>query len=150
MRAALAARRDPNFVIVGRTSAAGISNLDDAILRAKTYASTGVDAIFLAAIRSRHELEAIADAVDVPIILGGVDSSFMDLNYLARLGVRICLQGHQTFLAAVQAVHTTLSALRAGASPDELVDTATLQLVKRLCRQDEYDRFSKEFLGTTK
>src|SRR6202045_942747 len=44
MRAALAAREDPSFVIVGRTSAAAITGTDDAVARAKAYADAGVDA----------------------------------------------------------------------------------------------------------
>jgi len=51
MRAALAARSDPNLVIAGRTSAAILNGIEDAIARAKAYEATGVDAIFLVGLK---------------------------------------------------------------------------------------------------
>src|SRR5579859_3263561 len=60
MKAALDARRDPSLVIVGRTGAVSISSLDDAILRAKAYEATGVDALFFTGIKAKTELEAIS------------------------------------------------------------------------------------------
>jgi len=114
MKAALAGRRDRDVVIAGRTSAIGISGLAVTILRAKAYEAAGVDAMFLVGVKTREELEAIAAEVQIPIILGGVPAALMDRTYLASRGVRICLQGHQPFQAAVRAIHDTLKALREG------------------------------------
>src|SRR5579871_4220747 len=71
IKAALGARRDPALVIIGRTGAASITSLDDAITRVKAYEACGVDALFLTGIRTEAELEAIAAATHLPIILGG-------------------------------------------------------------------------------
>ena len=65
------ARSDPSLVIMGRTGAASITRLDDAIARAKAYEATGVDALFFTGVKSRGELEAIAAATTLPIVLGG-------------------------------------------------------------------------------
>src|SRR6201992_3674624 len=46
MKAALDARGDPSLVIIGRTGAASVTSVDDAIVRAKAYQATGVDALF--------------------------------------------------------------------------------------------------------
>src|SRR4051812_12357582 len=67
MRAALAAREDSSFVIVGRTSAVSITGIDDAIARAKAYESAGVDALFFAGGMNREQLDALADAVKIPL-----------------------------------------------------------------------------------
>jgi carboxyvinyl-carboxyphosphonate phosphorylmutase len=52
MRAALAARQDPDLVIVGRTVAMGSTSTEDALARAKAYAAAGVDAFSLSASRT--------------------------------------------------------------------------------------------------
>src|ERR1700755_1380415 len=66
MKAALDGRGDPSLVVIARTGAASITSLDDAIVRAKAYEATGVDALFFTGIKSRAELEAIAAATRLP------------------------------------------------------------------------------------
>jgi carboxyvinyl-carboxyphosphonate phosphorylmutase len=117
MRAALEGRQDPGLVVVGRTSAPSLTGIEDTAARATAYEAAGVDAIFLVGVKTRAELEAVAGAVSVPILLGGVGAELNDLDYLSARGVRICLQGHQPFMAAVNAVHATLKALREGTPP---------------------------------
>ena len=63
MRAALAARQDPDLVIVGRTIAMGSTGTEDALARAKAYAATGVDAFFFVGIKDRAQLDAAAAAL---------------------------------------------------------------------------------------
>jgi carboxyvinyl-carboxyphosphonate phosphorylmutase len=76
MRAALEARRDSGLVICGRTSAASMTGVADAIVRAKAYAAAGVDAIFLVGVKTRADLDAIADEIKLPLILGGAAVAF--------------------------------------------------------------------------
>lgn len=146
MRAALAARRDPGLVIAGRTSAPSISGVADTIARASAYAAAGVDAIFLVGIKSRSDLETIAAQVKLPLILGGAGKDIMDRNLLAQHGVRVCLQGHQPFAAAVRAVYDTLKALRDGTPPEKIDTAASEELMKKLTRNDDYARWMKDWL----
>ncbi|MEO8158782.1 MAG: isocitrate lyase/PEP mutase family protein [Betaproteobacteria bacterium] len=146
MRAAVAARCDPGLVIAARTGAPSISGIADTIARAKAYAATGVDAIFLIGIKSRSDLEAVAAQVRLPLILGGAGKDIMDRDLLARHGVRVCLQGHQPFAAAVRAVHDTLKALRDGAAPDEIETAASDEMMKKFTRNDDYVRWMKDWL----
>src|SRR6266851_8946559 len=101
MKAALAGRQDPALCIAGRTSAISISGLDDAIARGKAYEEAGVDALFFVGVRTRVELDAISAATRLPLILGGGTPELSDLAYLSARRVRIALQGHQPFAAAV-------------------------------------------------
>ena len=146
MRAAVEARRDSGLVIAGRTSAASITGVADAIERAKAYQAAGVDAVFLVGVKTRADLDAIAAEIKLPLILGGAGKELLDLAYLAERGVRVCLQGHQPFMAAVRAVHTTLKALREGTPPERLDGIASDELVKRVTRADDYGRWTKEWL----
>jgi carboxyvinyl-carboxyphosphonate phosphorylmutase len=147
MKAALAGRQDKALAVLGRTSAVAITGLDDALARVRAYEAAGVDAIFLAGLRTRQELDAIASAVRVPLVLGNVTPELADRDYLAGRGVRICLQGHAPFMAAVRAVHDTLKALRDGTPPAALTGFPSGALMKQVTRQDAYDRWTKEFLG---
>ncbi|MDH3715690.1 MAG: isocitrate lyase/phosphoenolpyruvate mutase family protein, partial [Gammaproteobacteria bacterium] len=113
MRAAVAARRDPSLVIAGRTHL-GITDVDDAVRRISAYAAAGVDAIFLVGVKTRDDLAALTATVDVPLILGGHAPELQDRDYLASQGVRVALQGHKPFMAAVQGVYDTLRALKEG------------------------------------
>jgi oxaloacetate decarboxylase len=146
MRAALAARQDPGLVIVGRTQAISVTSLDDTIARGKAYAAAGVDALFFVGLKKRAELDAIAAAVDRPIILGGGSAELEDRDYLAARGVRVALQGHQPFMAAVRAVHDTLKALRDGVKPKDLPGVASAELMKTVTRDAEHRHWMKEFL----
>ncbi|MFL6819502.1 MAG: oxaloacetate decarboxylase [Bradyrhizobium sp.] len=150
MKAALDARRDRSLVIMGRTGAASITNVEDAIVRASAYEATGVDALFFTGIKSRAQLEAIRGATKLPIVLGGAPEDMSDFGYLRTQRVRIALQGHAPFAAAAQAVHETLRALREGLPPKELKGLASPALTARLTREAEMRARSSEFLGLQK
>src|SRR5262249_46278475 len=62
LRAATAARRDRDFVIIARTDARGVTGFDDAVRRAKLYLDAGADAIFPEALESEAEFRAFAQA----------------------------------------------------------------------------------------
>lgn len=147
MKAALAGRQDPALCIAGRTSAVAISGLDDAIARGRAYEQAGVDALFFVGVRTRAELDALSAATTLPIILGGVTGELTDKDYLGARRVRIALQGHQPFAAAVKAVHDTLKALRDGTPPGKLGGVADAELMKRVTRDADYARWTKDFLG---
>jgi oxaloacetate decarboxylase len=147
MKAAIAGRQDPLLAIAGRTSAIQIAGLDDAIARGKAYEQVGVDALFFVGVRTRAELDALSAATKLPIILGGGTPELSDRDYLASRRVRIALQGHQPFAAAVKAVHDTLKALREGTPPSKLSGVADAELMKRVTRDGDYSKWTQEFLG---
>jgi carboxyvinyl-carboxyphosphonate phosphorylmutase len=147
MRAALSARRDPELVIVGRTSALAFAGIEEAVARARAYCAAGVDALFIVGMKSREQLEAIAPAAGVPVFLGNVGADLMNLDYLSAHGVRVCLQGHQPFMASVRATYETLKALREGTPPARIEGTAAAELMQRLTRDEDYRLWAKKFLG---
>jgi carboxyvinyl-carboxyphosphonate phosphorylmutase len=147
MRAALAAREDKSLMIIGRTSAAAISGIDDAIARAKAYEAVGVDALFFAGGMNPANLDAMAASVKLPLMLGGGGGGMSDKAYLASRNVRIALQGHQPFSAAVQAVYDTLKALREGVKPADLQGIASAEMMKRVTREGDFKSWTEKFLA---
>ncbi|UYN95505.1 MAG: isocitrate lyase/PEP mutase family protein [Enhydrobacter sp.] len=147
MKAALAGRQDPSLCIAGRTSAVQVTGLEDAIARARAYQEVGVDALFMVGVRARAELDAISAATRLPLILGGGTPELSDRDYLGSRRVRVALQGHQPFAAAVKAVHDTLKALREGTPPAKLAGVADAELMKRVTREGDYGAWTKTFLS---
>jgi len=147
MKAALSARQDKNLVIAGRTSALAIANLDEAVKRAKAYEAAGVDAVFLAGGVTVDAVEAVSGAIRIPLILGGGSGQLGDLSWLATHRVRVALQTHAPFSAAVQAVYDTLKALRDGVAPRDLKNIASPELMRRVTRADNYQQWTTDFLG---
>jgi len=147
MKAALSARQDAQMIVLGRTSAVGPNGVDDGIRRASAYLDAGVDGVMFVGVKTRAELEAIAGAIDAPIMLGGNGAELQDPVYLSECGVRVSLQGHQPFMAAVQAMHDCLKALRDGTPPAQLEGIASGDLMKRLSRDADYRNWQKEYLA---
>ena len=147
MKAALDGRGDPSLVIMGRTGAASINSIDDAIRRARAYEAAGVDALFFTGIKSRAELEAIASATRLPIVLGGAPEELNVLEYLAGQRVRIALQGHAPIAAATQAVYETQKALRNGTAPKNLKGLPSSDLTSRITREADVKARSADVLG---
>ncbi len=149
MKAAVAARADPSLVIVGRTSAVSVTGLDDAIARAKAYQAAGVDALFLLGVTTRAEVEALANAVSLPMVMAGPSWRIMSPEQLAAHKVKICLRGHPTLPAAIQAMHATLKAQREGIEPADLPGLASKALMAQVTRRADYDRWMADYLGAT-
>jgi oxaloacetate decarboxylase len=147
MRAALAAREDKSLTIIGRTSSPSITGLADGIERLKAYEAEGVDALFIAGGLTRQDLDAIAEEIKIPLMLGGISGDLQDKDYLASRGVRIALQGHQPFSAAVKAIYDTLKALREGTKPSALGGIASSEIMARVTRERDYKSWTEKFLG---
>jgi len=144
MKAALAGRQDPSLAIFGRTSAMAVTGVADTIARARAYEACGVDAIFLVGVKTRAQLDAVAAEIKIPLMLGTATPELMDLDYLSAAGVRLCLQGHLPIMAAIRAVHDTLSALRRGEKPQGAADA---EMMKRVTRDSDYQSWLKNFLS---
>lgn len=146
IKAALSARQDPDLVIAGRTSAVSITGIEDTVQRLQAYEEAGADILFAVGIRTRQQLETLSQATTLPLFMGGLPIDMMDKSYLASQRVRISLQGHQPFAAAVQAIEDTLRNLRAGVAPADLDRIADKSTMVRLMKQDELDLTVSNFL----
>lgn len=150
IRAALQARGDSSLVIVGRTGAASITSVDDAIVRARAYQAEGVDALMVTGVKTRAELEAISAATTLPIVLGGPTEEMADWDFLAAQRVRIAVQGHAPIATATQAIFATLQAIRDGAAPKELQGLASSDLMDWVTRAALVKQRAADVLGLKK
>ena len=94
IRAAVDARRDPNFLIMARTDIAAVDGLDAAIDRAKALVDAGADAIFPEAMRDLSEFEAMRKAISVPLLANMTEfgkSELFSSQQLADVGINIVI-----------------------------------------------------------
>lgn len=145
LRAALSARRDPLLLIVARTASLKVDNIESVVARARAYAATGVDALFITGLKKLEDLDAIRAAVGLPIIVGTAPG--LNRDDLAARGVRFCLQGHAAVAAAVKALRDTYAHLYAGGTPGDLRSgIATPEEMDRLLGGENYRRWRGEYL----
>ncbi|MFT4135621.1 methylisocitrate lyase [Microbacterium sp.] len=94
IRAAVDARRDPDFLIMARTDIRAVEGLDAAIDRAKALVDAGADAIFPEAMRTLAEFEAMRAALDVPILANMTEfgkSDLFSVDQLRDAGVNLVI-----------------------------------------------------------
>ena len=111
IRAACAARRDPDFVIIARTDARGVNGFDDAVQRARLYVAAGADAIFPEALESADEFARFAGAVSCPLLANMTEfgkSPNLSVKQLGDLGYTMILFPLTAFRVAMKAAEETL------------------------------------------
>ncbi len=138
LEAALKARRDPNFLIIARTDAAGVLGIEEAIRRSQAYETAGADAIFINSPRSLDDLKRISGALKKPILHSNyvekLQTPFLTVKDFAALNCKILIlpltllflatKAMQDFLKGYQASGTTegyASAMLSHAQFEELV-----------------------------
>ncbi|HVT70140.1 MAG TPA: isocitrate lyase/PEP mutase family protein [Trebonia sp.] len=122
VKAAVAARRDPDLVLIARTDAAAVHGLDEAIARARDYAAAGADLLFVEAPTSEEALARVARELGgvAPLVFNGAEGGrtpLLSRDRLAELGFTLVLYPIGTLLAATAGVQALLRTLRRDGSP---------------------------------
>jgi methylisocitrate lyase len=151
VRAAVAARRDPNFVICARTDAASIEGLPGAIERARAYADAGADLIFTEALTGPEDFEKFRAAVETPLLANMTEfgkSELLSVSQLTDIGYNVVIYPVTTLRLAMHAVESGLREIEATGTQSGLLDQ--MQHRKRLyelLRYADYNQFDDEIFG---
>lgn len=147
LRAAVAARRDPGLVIVGRTGVLPSAGEEAAGIRMQVCAQAGADAVFLTGVKSGDQVQRVHQMTALPLVLGTIPQELQDREFLARNGVRVALQGHMPLRMVVKALEQTYQHLHAGRSPDDLEPlAATAETMQRVLAQQDYRDWAEKYL----
>ncbi len=142
IRAALEARVDPDLSIIARTHA-GVLEVDEVISRTLAYQRAGADGICIVGIEDFEHLEKIAEHLSVPLMLVTYGNpKLRDDARLAKLGVRIVVNGHGAYFAAIKATYDALREQR-GAVASEL---SASELALKYTLPEEYIVWAEEFM----
>ena len=106
LREAVAARRNPELVIVGRTNGVRASSMDDALRRGEAYRKAGADVLLLSP-RTAEEARHIGERLGAPLMHlcrpGGLASMGLGLADMHRIGFRILVDANTALLTAYEA-----------------------------------------------
>jgi len=144
IKAAVEARRDPDFLIMARTDIRGVEGLDAAVDRAKKLVDAGADAIFPEAMASLEEFAAIRAAVDVPVLANMTEfgkSELFTTQQLADVGVNIVIFPVSLLRLAMGAAERGLDTIVAEGSLTSRVPE--MQTRARLYELVDYEGYSE-------
>lgn len=135
IRGAVGGRRDPDFVIIARTDARGVTDMNDAIQRALAYKQAGADVIFIEALKSEQEFAEFAKAVPGPLLANMTEfgqTPLMDVSKLSSIGYQLVIYPVTLLRLALQSSRAALAAIKNTGSQSNLIP-------QMLTRQELYD-----------
>jgi 2,3-dimethylmalate lyase len=125
VRAAVAARRSADFLIIARTDARAVEGLGGALRRARRYRDAGADVLFVEAPQTAEEIEQIAGSFpDVPLLFNyaeGGKTPPVSHQFLSDLGFSLVIFPISTLLVATAAIRAVLTEIKAKGSPIDLL-----------------------------
>jgi carboxyvinyl-carboxyphosphonate phosphorylmutase len=143
IRAALEARVDPELAIIARTHA-GVLDVSQVIHRTQAYQAAGADAICIVGVEDFAHLEQIAAALSIPLMLVTYGNpKLRDNARLASLGVRIVVNGHAAYFAAIKATYDCLREQRGV----DASDLSASELALKYTLPEEYIVWAEEFMN---
>ena len=138
IEAAIAARRDPDFIVIARTDAAAGLGLDEAIRRGKAYRKAGADVVFVELKGSANmieELKRVTGEIDAPCLVNveeGGKVGDLSAAELEALGFRLAIYPGLARYAAGYAIREALGVLkRDGSTKDSARSHAHVQGIQR-------------------
>ncbi len=151
IRAAAAARRDPDFVIIARTDARAVLGFDEAIDRARASFEAGADMVFVEAVETRDEMAQVPERVGGPCLLNIVPGGKTPVPSLAEaqaLGYRLAILPGLLLREIILAADAGLRQLRATGIPPAPPAGATVMSTFRRFGADDWDKLRRTYEAT--
>jgi 2-methylisocitrate lyase-like PEP mutase family enzyme len=152
IRAAVAARRDPDFLLIARTDARAVVGLDEAIARANAALEAGADMAFVEATQTLEEVAAVPRLVQGPCLLNvvsGGKTPVLSLLDAQQMGYKLAILPGLLLSAVVVAADQALQVLRATHLPPSPTGTPLLEQFRRF-GADEWDRLRSQFQAASR
>jgi len=157
IEAAVAARQDPDFCIKGRTNAAPVLGIDEAIRRANLYADAGADVLYADAILSREDIKRFAGETKKPVMINmgfGIrqrpTTPLISPRELQEMGVAAVVYPRILSSSAVCGMRKALEVLMESAKTGEVFDrpdlTVDFKELTDLMGLPEMQDLEKQFL----
>lgn len=150
IKAAVAARRDPDFMIIARTDARAVEDFDRTLNRAQRYVESGADAIFPEALQGEQEFRDFARKIEVPLLANMTEfgkSPLLSFQDLTGLGYRLVIFPQSAFRVSMKATEEFLRALKESGTQKEWIDR--MQTREKLYKLLDYDPTTEKWLGSS-
>jgi 2-methylisocitrate lyase-like PEP mutase family enzyme len=148
IRAAAAARRDRDFMIIARTDARAVAGLDEAVARANAALAGGADMAFVEAPQTAEEVAAIPRLVKGPCLLNvvrGGKTPDLDLREAEAMGYKLAIAPGLLIKSVVGICDRMLAELKATHHHPPLVQEITVPEMFRRFGADEWDALRTRF-----
>jgi len=117
---AVAARHDPNFLVIARTNAARVTSIDDALRRSEAFHKAGAD-VLLPMIKTPDDLQTFSQRLPPPLMrmasIAAIKAWGLSTSDLHSMGFRLVVDSGTPFFAMHRALRDSYAAMR-----DEKVD----------------------------
>jgi len=150
IKAAVAARRDRDFMIIARTDARAVEDFGRTIDRAQRYVEAGADAIFPEALQNAGEFRDFAREIDMPLLANMTEfgkSPLFSFMELAGFGYRMVIFPQSAFRVSMKASEGLLRALKKDGTQKEWLDQ--MQTRQELYKLLDYDPSAEQWLGSS-
>jgi len=141
---AVAARTDPNLIIIGRTNARRLHGLDEALRRAEALKTAGADMLFIHS-RDAEEMRIIGERLPPPLMAFAPPDGFAEFPLkerdLAKLGYRIAASSGTAFAAMHKAIKQSYECLARGKLDPFLRRGGAEREMKEAHKTCDLDRF---------
>jgi methylisocitrate lyase len=148
IQAAVAARRDPDFLIIARTDARAVEDFNQAVDRAGRYLEAGADAIFPEALQSAAEFRDFAKEIDLPLLANMTEfgrSPLLSFQELSDFGYRMVIFPMSAFRVAMKASEEFFRALKNSAAQSDWLEK--MQTREELYELLDYDPTAASWRG---
>jgi 2-methylisocitrate lyase-like PEP mutase family enzyme len=151
IRAAVAARRDPNFLVIARTDSRAIAGFDEAVARSRAALAAGADMVFLEAPQTLEEVAAAPKLVGGPCLLNivrGGKTPEIDLPAAQAMGYKLAIVPGLLFKAVMGACDAALASLKAQHRHPVLTPDLTVRQAFARMGADQWDSYRTQFRDT--
>jgi len=152
IRAAVEARRSPDFVIIARTDAVGVTGFEDAVERARLYLEAGADVIFPEALRSEEEFREFARRVKAPLLANMTEfgvSPLIPAKRLEEWGYKFVIFPVTALRVAMYAIREVFrTILEEGTQASWLDKMFTRKELYELIKYYDYEKLDSEIANT--
>ncbi len=150
IKAALDARRDPDFLIIARTDARAVLGLEEAVERGKAYREAGADMIFVDAPESVEELRVISGSIPGPLMVNlseGGKTPLISARELQEMGYRLVIYPRSAAGAAAKAIQDLLAVLKRDGTTKNFLDRiVSFEGRNRITGLAHYQELEKKYL----
>ena len=140
IRAALEARRDPDFLVVARADGRSVEDFDSTVKRARSYVGAGADAIFPEALQSADEFRDFAKEIKAPLLANMTEfgkSPLLSIQELSDFGYRMVIFPMSAFRVSMKASEEFLRDLKERGTQSDWIKK--MQTRKELYELLDYD-----------
>jgi 2-methylisocitrate lyase-like PEP mutase family enzyme len=148
IRAAVAARRDPDFVIIARTDSRSVAGFDEAVDRVNAALAAGADIGFIEALETAEEIAQVPQRVNGPCLFNDVPGGKtprLNMRDVEEMGFRIAILPGLLLGAVIEAVETALTVVRETGEPGLVAPSISVREMFARYHVDEWDSLRARF-----